>query len=351
MEGPRGARPEDARRAPAHALRRGPRPRRAAHRGGRRALPRLLEAPRHRRDAPPAPARWPRRCGLRARIDAMFRGEKINVTERRAVLHVALRAPRGQRILVDGQDVVPDVHAVLDKMADFADPRAQRRLEGPHRQAHPQRHQHRHRRLGPRPGDGLRGAPPLQPARHDLPLRLQRRRHRLRRGHARPRSGRDALHRLLQDLHHPGDDDQRPLGARRGPWPRCATRRPSPSTSWPCRPTPPRWRSSASTPTTCSASGTGWAAATRWTRPSASPPCSPSAPRTSGPCWPASTPWTSTSAPRPSSATCPCSWGCSSSGTTTSSARRRWPCCPTSSTSSASPPTSSSSPWRATAST
>jgi glucose-6-phosphate isomerase len=59
-------------------------------------------------------------AGLRARIDAMFRGEKINTTEGRAVLHVALRAPRGQRILVDGKDVVPDVHAVLDKMADFA---------------------------------------------------------------------------------------------------------------------------------------------------------------------------------------------------------------------------------------
>jgi glucose-6-phosphate isomerase len=59
-------------------------------------------------------------AGLRARIDAVFRGEKINTTERRAVLHVALRAPRGQRILVDGKDVVPDVHAVLDKMADFA---------------------------------------------------------------------------------------------------------------------------------------------------------------------------------------------------------------------------------------
>jgi glucose-6-phosphate isomerase len=58
--------------------------------------------------------------GLRARIDAMFRGEQINTTERRAVLHVALRAPRGQRILVDGKDVVPDVHAVLDKMADFS---------------------------------------------------------------------------------------------------------------------------------------------------------------------------------------------------------------------------------------
>jgi glucose-6-phosphate isomerase len=59
--------------------------------------------------------------GLRARIDAMFRGEKINVTEGRAVLHVALRAPRGASIVVDGQNVVPDVHAVLDKMAGFAE--------------------------------------------------------------------------------------------------------------------------------------------------------------------------------------------------------------------------------------
>ena len=58
---------------------------------------------------------------LRARIDAMFRGEKINVTENRAVLHVALRAPRGASIVVDGKNVVPDVHAVLDKMAGFAD--------------------------------------------------------------------------------------------------------------------------------------------------------------------------------------------------------------------------------------
>ena len=59
--------------------------------------------------------------GLRARIDAMFAGEKINVTENRAVLHVALRAPRGTSIVVDGQNVVPQVHAVLDKMAEFAD--------------------------------------------------------------------------------------------------------------------------------------------------------------------------------------------------------------------------------------
>jgi len=58
--------------------------------------------------------------GLRGRIEAMFLGEKINVTEERAVLHVALRAPKGQSIVVDGEDVVPQVHAVLDKMADFS---------------------------------------------------------------------------------------------------------------------------------------------------------------------------------------------------------------------------------------
>jgi len=57
---------------------------------------------------------------LRAKIDAMFRGEKINVSEGRAVLHVALRAPRGASILVDGENVVPQVHAVLDRMGDFS---------------------------------------------------------------------------------------------------------------------------------------------------------------------------------------------------------------------------------------
>ena len=59
--------------------------------------------------------------GLKDRIEAMFTGEKINITENRAVLHVALRAPRDEKILLDGEDVVPPVHAVLDKMAGFAD--------------------------------------------------------------------------------------------------------------------------------------------------------------------------------------------------------------------------------------
>jgi len=58
--------------------------------------------------------------GLREKMDAMFSGEKINVTENRAVLHVALRAPKGENIFVDGKDVVPEVHAVLDKMTAFS---------------------------------------------------------------------------------------------------------------------------------------------------------------------------------------------------------------------------------------
>jgi glucose-6-phosphate isomerase len=58
--------------------------------------------------------------GLRGKIDAMFSGEKINVTENRAVLHVSLRAPKGASILVDGKNVVPEVHAVLDKMTEFS---------------------------------------------------------------------------------------------------------------------------------------------------------------------------------------------------------------------------------------
>src|SRR4030095_7767771 len=59
-------------------------------------------------------------CGVRERAEAMFRGERINTTENRPVLHVALRAPRGERILVDGKDVVPEVHAVLGRMGTFA---------------------------------------------------------------------------------------------------------------------------------------------------------------------------------------------------------------------------------------
>jgi glucose-6-phosphate isomerase len=65
--------------------------------------------------------RLARECGLRERMDAMFSGKKINITENRAVLHTALRAPKNAKIYVDGKNVVPEVHAVLDKMTVFAD--------------------------------------------------------------------------------------------------------------------------------------------------------------------------------------------------------------------------------------
>jgi glucose-6-phosphate isomerase len=71
-------------------------------------------------DTVPLLVRLAEDCGLRARIDAMFRGDRINLSEQRAVLHVALRAPRGTSILVDGENVVLKVHSVLDRMADFA---------------------------------------------------------------------------------------------------------------------------------------------------------------------------------------------------------------------------------------
>ena len=72
-----------------------------------------------------------RGVGPAGRIDAMFGGEKINMTENRAVLHVALRAPRGAKILVDGENVVQQVHAVLDRLADFS-----RRVRGGQWQGH-----------------------------------------------------------------------------------------------------------------------------------------------------------------------------------------------------------------------
>ena len=139
----------------------------------------------------------------------MFAGERINVTEDRSVLHVALRMPRGtlarrrrrRRRRGGARGARPD--GGVRGRGPLG------RLAGLHRAADPQRRQHRDRRLGPRPGDGLPGAPPLQPPRPDLPLRLERRRHGLRRGDARPRSRRDAVRRLLEDLHDARDDDER----------------------------------------------------------------------------------------------------------------------------------------------
>ena len=127
--------------------------------------------------------------GLRGRIDAMFAGEKINVTEKRAVLHVALRAPRGATIMVDGKNVVPEVHEVLDRMAAFS-----RRVRDGEWKGHTGKRIRNVINIGIG-GSDLGPVMAYEALRHysdrnlTRALRLQRRRHRLRRGDARPRSG------------------------------------------------------------------------------------------------------------------------------------------------------------------
>ena len=237
----------------------------------------------------------------------MFRGEKINITENRAVLHVALRAPRGASIVVDGENVVPQVHAVLDKMADFSNRVRSGAWKG-----------HTGKRIRNVINIGIGGSD-LGPVMAYEALKHYSDRAMTFRfvsnvdgtdfaeAVARPRSGRNAFHRLFENLHDAGDDDQRSKRARlvcSRVW--AAMTRRSPSISSRSRPMPRKWRSSASTRPTCSGSGTGSAGATRWIRPSASRRCSPSAPTTSAPCWMAFTRWTSTSAPLRSSAICRC---------------------------------------------
>ncbi len=100
--------------------------------------------------------------GVAERRDAMFRGEHINVSENRAVLHVALRMPATEKLIVDGQDVVGDVHAVLGRMRDVLRPGALGRIQGLYRQAHQERDQRRDRRIRPGAGYGLPGAQVLQ---------------------------------------------------------------------------------------------------------------------------------------------------------------------------------------------
>ncbi len=99
--------------------------------------------------------------GMPARRDAMFRGEHINSTEDRAVLHVALRMPANRSLVVDGVDVVKEVHEVLGRMAGLQRVDPLRRVARLHRQADQEHRQHRDRRLRPRAGHGLHGAAAL----------------------------------------------------------------------------------------------------------------------------------------------------------------------------------------------
>ena len=224
------------------AVRRRPRPRRGADRVRRRPV---LDYTKHRitRDTLPLLTALARRAGLPERIEAMFAGVHINTSEDRAVLHTALRLPRERR----AERRRPGRGRRRARRAR-PDGRVHRRgalrgVDRAHRRAHPHRGQHRHRRLGPRPGDGLRGAARTTPtARSTLRFVSNIDPTDVAEAAARPRPGDNAVHRLVEDVHHAGDADQR--HARRGSgWSRgSATRRRSPSTSSRCRRTPRRSR-------------------------------------------------------------------------------------------------------------
>ena len=201
------------------------------------------------------------RAGVVERRDAMFAGEHINVTEDRAVLHTALRAPRSASIKVDGDDVVPDVHEVLDAMGVFAE-----RIRADERITDVVNIGIGGSDLGPAMAAQALAA--FGHPRITLPLRLQRRRCRRVRHAAAGAARVDAVHRRLEDVRHDRDAHQRPHRSRLAGRRRSARRR-WPTTSSRSRPTPSGSPSSGSTPPTCSASGTGSAAATRSTRRSA----------------------------------------------------------------------------------
>ena len=239
-------------------------------------------------------------CGVEERREAMFAGEHINVSEDRAVLHVALRMPRGRSLIVDGVDVVKEVHETLDRMAAFAERVRSGEWTG-----------HTGKPIRNVVNVGIGGSD-LGPVMAYEALRHYSRREMTFRfvsnvdGTDFAESTRDLdpaetlFVDLLEDLHHAGDDDQRPHRPRvvagrprrrRGRGRQALRRRLDQRRGG--------RRSSASTPRTCSASGSGWGAATRWTRRSASRPCWRSARPASTRCWPASTRWTSTSATAP----------------------------------------------------
>ena len=248
-------------------------------------------------------------CGLPVRIEAMFRGEPINATEGRAALHVALRAPAGECLFVGGRDVVPDVHAVLDRMAAFC----------------------AGIRDGTRTGFGGKrirnivnigiGGSDLGPVMAYEALRHY--------------SLRDLEFRFVSNVD--GTDlteALRLLDPAETLFVVCSksfTTQETLTNALAAR----AWclgalgdeqaiarhfvavstnaagvTRSGSTPGTCSSSGTGSAGATRWTRRSGCRPCSRSARTTSAPCSAGSTRWTRTSAVLRSSGTCRCCWGC-----------------------------------------
>ena len=241
--------------------------------------------------------------------EAMFRGERINVSEDRAVLHVALRMPRERSLIVDGEDVVKQVHEVLDRMGDFCE-----RVRGGEWRGHTGRPIRNVVNIGI-------GGSDLGPVMAYEALRHYSEREMTFRfvsnvdgtDFAEATQDLDPAETLfvvssktfttLETMTNARTAREWALAAL-GDEEAIARHFVAVSTN-----AEEVSSSSASTPTTCSASGSGSAGATRWTRRSASRRCSPSAPSASPRCSPASTPWTSTSATPRSSATCRCCMG------------------------------------------
>ena len=338
------------RRPPARPVRRRPAP--GARRWSSTPATSTSTTPRTGSRPRPSPcwSPWPRPAGLRQRTEACSPGEQINVTEDRPVLHVALRRPGRHSIVVDGVDVVPHVHDVLDRMADFA-----RRVRTGEWRGHTGRAIRNVVNIGIGGSDlgpamAYEALKAFSDRSLDVPLRLQRRRRRPVGGHPRPRPGRDPVHRLLQDLHHRRDAHQRhlrpPLAARR-----------------------PGRRGGGGQPLRGRVDQRGQGGRVRHRpgqhvrvlglgrrplllplghRPVAHGRHRPRGlPRAAG-----RVPRDRRALPHRALRAQPArpARACSASGTTTSSASRPTPCCPTARPWPSSPPTSSSSTWRATAS-
>jgi glucose-6-phosphate isomerase len=260
--------------------------------------------------------------GLRGRMDAMFRGDKINVTENRAVLHVALRAPKDAAIMVDGKNVVPEVHAVLEKMADFSNRVRTGQWKGhsgkPIRNvvnigiggsdlgpvmAYEALKHYSERALTFRFVSNVDGIDFVEATRDLDPSEtlfiVSSKTFTTLETMTNAETARDWL---LKGL---GGD-------------RAAVAKHFVAVSTNAE------KVSAFGIDTANmfGFGTGWAAVTQWIRPLGFPPCWLSGRRTFAPCWKVSTAWTSISAPRRLRRTCRSSWVCWSSGTPTFSTRK-----------------------------
>ena len=208
---------------------------------------------------------------LEHRRDMMFSGERINVSEDRSVLHVALRMPKGTSLIVDGVDVVAEVHEVLDRMAAFAD-----RVRSGEWKGHT--------------GKPIRNIVNIGIGGSDLGpvMAYEALRHYIRSRFTfrfvsnvdstdfveatRDLSAEETLFIVSSKTFGTLETLTNATSARDWVLRSSETSRRSPGISWPSRPTPNGSRRSGSTPPTCSGSGTGWVAGTRWTRPSASRP-------------------------------------------------------------------------------